>query len=221
MFFSASSFATIIFEDFEGEVGTTFLNGGYNFSMSDALAIAGDGFGAGPSTSYMSTPFGGFTPGIAGSISIIDADTSFRLTEFDGWTSQTSGFFHSISNVSFIGTQYLTGTVFTANLEIAPTSDSGAGYDFNLNFNGTALDGIELIALKIDLTAFPANYIALDNLTMDVTNHSTPPPPQVPEPGTLSMLFSALLALCLKNRRGSKQGRTLSKLFSWKKIHFC
>lgn len=109
----------------------------------------------------------------------------FTIQSFDAWTSGDDGDNNLSGNVTFVGTEYLTGDLFTDTLFIDPTGIGGDEWDVDLDFVGTSLEGVSLVSLGFDLSANAIDYLALDNIDFSA----------VPEPAPLGSFFSGLLVL--------------------------
>jgi hypothetical protein len=196
---SWSAYAAPVFEGFEGEIlgSSAFSAGGYDFSLSGDLRVEGfDQYGSRNSAKWVGTgSFDGGTVGSAGTISLITSNSYFTVTRFDGWTSADDGSTNTSGNVTFMGTEYLTGTVFTDTVYIDPTGYTGADWDEDLTFAGTTLNGINLVSLGADLSGNSLNYLALDHMNLEITAVSPPAPPAppaVPIPSSIILTISGI-----------------------------
>lgn len=154
----------------ETDNSTTFSEGGLTFNTSGALRIRlANSFGCCPSNRFMDTGVNnGGSTGSVGQVSLTTFGKGFQLQESDAWSSNDDGNSFAVGNATFIGTRP-NGTTVTYTTDINPTSNSGTGFE-HLNFTGTPLAGVTLIALEIQL-AVGLNYIAIDNfkfLSVDI-----------------------------------------------------
>lgn len=159
-----------VVETFEDETNnaTVFAQNGLTFSSSGDLRVRNSiNFGSGSSDFFLDTGAGnGASSGNVGSITATTSNKGFKLLSVDGWTSNNDGSTHATGVVTFRGTRYGGGTVQT-NKTITPTNSTGTGWQQNISFIGTPLEGEVLSSLEIIIVS-GINHIGIDNFRFEI-----------------------------------------------------
>ncbi|SOE20024.1 Calx-beta domain-containing protein [Spirosomataceae bacterium TFI 002] len=152
----------LVCETFEDDANgaSSFSESGMTFSTTGDWKVKnGTGFGASSSDFFLSSGSSAGT-GEVGNITLNSTTTAFKLSKLDAWTA-TSLPNLMAGDVLFTGTEAGTGSTYTFNITVTPTTNRGDGYQ-TIDFTSTALDGVLLSSLNVSL-ASPLEYIDIDN----------------------------------------------------------
>jgi len=193
-YLSISTVRAAVLETFEDEVdgATSFTTGATTFNTTGALRVTSFApVGNNSSTFFLDTGSGQSVTN-AGSIDIVGANLSFVLSSIYLWTSNDGGGTDIDANVEITGTLFGGGNV-SDTFFIDPTGTSGADWFF-LGLAGTVFDGANLTSISF-VNQAPANYLAVDDLLLDIQVNA------VPVPAAIWLFGTALVGFVGMSRR--------------------
>lgn len=158
-----------------------FTTSGISFNLTGVLNTYRDanlsaaGFGANSSNGWVDSPISSNNRSQnVGAIHITTPSTSFKVNSFASWTSNAiPGNVYASGTVTFIGTKP-DGTTVSATKTITPLNNTGTGWHQGINFTGTALENVQLIALSFLL---PSNlsYFSIDDFNFTTSSATVLP----------------------------------------------
>ena len=195
--FTATNASGAILETFEDEAdgATSFTTGSTTFNTTGELRVFSFApFGNNSSTFFLDTGFGQSVTSV-GSIDIVGANRSFVLSSMYLWTSPDGGDTDIDANVEITGTLLGGGSV-SDTFFIDPTGIFGTDWFF-LGLTGTVFDSANLTSVSF-VNQSPANYLAVDDLLLDIRISA------IPIPAAVWLFGTALIGLVgLSKRRNS------------------
>lgn len=179
LFFSISSAQVII--DFEDAIvgSTSFMAGGAEWTLTgDFLISEFENFSCSGLTGlnkYVDSGYlNGGSEGIVGSIATVSTDVTFQIATSTSqciWIGRSDGELLSSATIKFTGFKP-DNTTIEESFELTTTSYTEL---LAVDFSEAIWNGVNLSSLQLEIAATEdeTNYIAIDNLTLDVINLPT------------------------------------------------
>jgi hypothetical protein len=149
----------------------------------------------------------------------LTGDTSFSGVDGGGVDGSYQAFLGSIYSENYLSQTFADTSGQSYNLSFWLASDGGSPSHFSVDINGTAFLSFDPVPY-LSYTQYTYNFTGtgLDTLTFtdanvpaynyidNVSVTAAAPPPSVPEPGTLPLLATGLLAFLMLRRRKNFAG---------------